>query len=345
MRLFYFLLLIPTISISAPPDCDDSDLLAGTATCTSLTINQNLNLPGSGLAVPLSISVNGNVYIKANIILDGANGGLLTLATQSGVNGGPGGQPGGGIGGTFAEPGQTIPEGGFPGPLDADCGNGGGGGSSQVNDGDPGGFCDTGTQNGVPGTSPQNFPSTLSGGFGGGAGGEKSTAGVYDLGGGGGGGGAIRIEATGTITIDDGVVISAKGGNGGNSVNIGGAGGGGGGGTIHLIAGVAITNQGIFDVSGGQGGKARLVAPHGGNGGNGGNGIIRFEVGSNPPEDFTGRQDFSTGIPTSNRSSLKSDISCGTLAKKNNDQMLFQMALGFMMIVLLRTLSRIRLKA
>lgn len=343
MRLFYFLLFIPALSLAAPPVCDETDLVASSVGCTSLTIDNAINLVGAGGAV-IDIVVNGDVNISANILMDGANGVLMTVDNTAGVNGGPGAFSGGGISGNTAEVGLVPPEGGFQGQQDGPCSSGGGGGASQVTNGNDGLVCTGGTLIGAAGTTASSFPGIISGGNGGGAGGEKNI-GVFDLGGGGGGGGGIRIRAqAGTITIANGVQISAKGGNGGNSVNIGGAGGGGGGGTIHLIGDVAVVNQGILDVTGGSGGIAtRAVTPRGGNGGAGGNGIIRIEDGVNPPQDFSGRQDFSTGGPLgSSRSSLSSDISCGTVAKKNNDSMTFQVMIGFMLVLLARFIFSMR---
>jgi len=147
------------------------------------------------------------------------------------------------------------------------------------------------------------------------------------------------IDAGGTITIANGVTISARGGRGGNSLAAGGGGGGGGGGNIYLLSNVAIVNQGILDVTGGQGGTTRSTPPFGGVGGKGGDGRIRLDV-NGAVTDLTGRQDFSTSIPTSSSSSLKSDISCGTVSKKNENTMLFQMIAGFMLIIIFSRLKK-----
>ena len=233
-----------------------------------------------------------------------------------------------------------IPEDGSAGIVDPSCSSGGGGGgagSAGVN-----GFaCPLGSSTSLGG-SQFAFPFPLTGGHGGGAGGEKAVAAAFDLGSGGGGGGAIYIDAIGTISIADGVRISSRGGRGGNSVNIGGAGGGGGGGNIRFVSASAIINRGIIDVRGGDGGGVRVASPQGGIGGAGGSGVFRTEIGANPPNDLTGLQDFSSGTQTSSTSSLKSDISCGTVAKKNDNTMMFQMMMSFMFILIISQFFSLR---
>ena len=63
------------------------------------------------------------------------------------------------------------------------------------------------------------------------------------------GGGAIAFHADGNITIEDGVFISAKGGDG-RADGIYDHGGGGSGGAIRLI-GKNIFNNGLLSVEGG----------------------------------------------------------------------------------------------
>ena len=345
MRLFYFLMLSPLIVHAAPPACDHTDIVPGAnlTSCTSLIVNSNVDLTGSQGGTISITGITGNVEINADIILDGANGAPL-VGDNDGGHAGPGGlSDGGGMIGNSSQPAGFDPEDGTAGIVDATCSSGGGGGGGVGGNGAIGANC-PGETSTASGGSSYIFPSPLEGGHGGGAGGEKQILGLFHFGSGGGGGGAIEIQAAGTITIADGKKISARGGRGGNSINISGAGGGGGGGNILLVSSTGITNQGIIDVSGGAGG----TTSQGGIGGAGGSGVFRSQVSPSGPTDLTGYQDFSTGLPTTSRSSLKSDISCGTLAKKNESSMLFQIMAGFLIALAisfskrLRTLSRSR---
>lgn len=348
MRLFLFipLLLIPSLSFGQA--CTEATLAvpAASYTCTTLTISAaGLNRAGDASTDAIQVTVTNDVIINGDIILDGQDGTTINGDNIPGGQPGPGGLFGGGISITSTEDGQFPPDGGAQGVVDATCSSGGGGGASYLNNGTNGGFCSDNNVDSVGGITQNVFPTApFAGGFGGGAGGKWNLGGgVFNLGSGGGAGGGLMIDAGGSITIANGVTISARGGRGGNSLGQGGGGGGGGGGNIWLLSNVGITNQGILDVRGGQGGTTRAVIPFGGIGGVGGDGRIRLDV-NGAVTDLTGRQDFSTAIPTSSTSSLKSDISCGTIAKKNDDSMMFQVALGFMMIALLRTLFRYQKK-
>jgi hypothetical protein len=340
MRLFYFLPLLLIPSLSFGQACTEATLAvpAASYSCTTLTISAaGLNRAGDNSTDAIQVTVTNDVIINGDIILDGQDGVTVNGDNVAGGLAGPGGLFGGGISITSTEDGAFPPEGGAQGAVDASCSSGGAGGASYLTNGANGGFCSGGIVDSTGGITPNVFPNApFAGGFGGGAGGKWNLGGgVYNLGSGGGGGGGLMIDAGGTITIANGVTISTRGGRGGNSLGIGGGGGGGGGGNIYLLSNVAIVNQGILDVRGGQGGTTRAAVPFGGVGGNGGDGRIRLDL-NGAVTDLTGRQDFSTAIPTSSTSSLKSDISCGSVAKKNDDSMLFQMIVGFMLVVAMR---------
>ncbi|MFZ2882740.1 MAG: hypothetical protein WA019_06730, partial [Candidatus Moraniibacteriota bacterium] len=111
--------------------------------------------------------------------------------------------------------------------------------------------------------SPVNF------GSGGGAGGRGYNSGYGDGGAGGVGGGAVKLNISGTFTLNSGGYITANGGNGVNySANLGGAGGGGAGGSILIQAGT-ITGSGTILANGGNGGGGASGSGVGG-GGSGG---------------------------------------------------------------------------
>ena len=341
---FFFLSLILVCTSAFAQDCHTTDIpVDGTFTCNgTLFIDTPLirqNPDDITFLNPLDIDAD-SIVISANIILDGAQGSTASTANENGGLAGPGASNGGSVLTSTPTPGGLgDPQDGEEGTDDpAVCASGAGGGGGQFAAGTQGGKCiinSSGTLGSVVGGNGGLIvPPSFIGGYGGGAGGKHASS--FDVGTGGGGGGAIRITANvGTITIANGVRISARGGKGGNSIGIGGAGGGGGGGFVHLISPSTIINNGIFDLRGGDAGLNTSVSfPHGGIGGSGGNGKFILEVaGIQTPG--SGLQDFSTAIPTSSTSSLKSDISCGTVAKKNNDSMMFQMIVGFMLVVLL----------
>ena len=337
---FFFLIISLFHSIPLFADCYTADIDPfGPYDCNSGTLYINSTLQrrnpdiSSNLA-PLTIIAD-NIVIEADIVMNGADGATSFTGTDEGGAHGYGGTPGGSVlSGVPTSGGIEGPEDGKLGTDEpgSECASGAGGGGSFSSPGQPGTVCrisSTISGTALAGAGGSQAPLSFIGGFGGGAGG---TVGSLNSGLGGGGAGAIKIEtrAGGTITIANGVRITARGGRGGNSASIGGAGGGGGGGYI-LLKATTINNQGILDVRGGDGGTSTLVTfPRGGDGGRGGDGIFIIEENS-VQTTGTGIQDFSTGLPTTSRSSLKSDISCGTLAKKNENTMLFQIMAGFLL--------------
>ena len=338
MRLFYFLpLLVLTVESARAADCYN----LSTPSCDNLYINSAIDLTGaSGAAI--EITVSGNVIINADITLNGQNGTHLTTDNTDGVLGGPGASGGGGIFSADGEAGDgfTSSDGGA-GLNNGVCNPGGGGGGGVNSPGAAGSKCNPSDSEGIAGTT-FSFPSPFSGAFGGGGGGAYLVSPlVYDLGGGGGGGGGLHIQANGTITIKNGVKISARGGNGGNATNLGGAGGGGAGGVIWLEANGEIKNAGIFDVRGGAGGRnTKASAPRGGNGGKGGDGLYRLES-NGTVISGSGLKNFGSD------SKLTSDISCGTIAAaKENKNLTLQLMMGFMLSMIfglgIKTLSRFR---
>ena len=92
----------------------------------------------------------------------------------------------------------------------------------------------------------------------------------FSGGSGGAGGGALKISATGTITIASGATVQANGGDGGGSQNVGASGGGGAGsgGAIWLAA-PTIDNQGSVSAGGGVNNYANGAGPNDGVGGDG----------------------------------------------------------------------------
>lgn len=358
MRLFYFLILLLTPALSFGQACTratlavadtngDGDGNPNTYSCTTLTISTALNRTPDGSASPIIVTVSGNVVISANISVNGGDGFTITADGVAGPNGGPGAvSAGGGVSGTEGQPSFSgNVEDGIAPPRNGGCNEGGGGGGGFSAAGDPGKDC--ANVDSVSGTGGADwgsvFPLTR-GGFGGAAGGAYDN-GAYSVGSGGGGGGAIHIISTGgTITINSGVTIAARGGRGGNSTNIGGGGfggggGGGSGGVILLDGALGVTLNGILDVRGG----ARGTSPGGGHGGAGKSGVYR--VVANGSTVLEGTEVTTPTVTSSPITKFKSDISCGTIAKKNeNQQMMFQMMVGFAMIALLKILFRFRVK-
>ena len=152
--------------------------------------------------------------------------------------------------------------------------HGGGGSDSGVYAGHPGqnGMLAGAGGGGSIGTAVNDLAvtqNTLYPGSGGGAGGSPGLPAATG-GGGGGGGGAIRLAASGTLTVDGSIL--ANGGPGGNGFA---GGGGGSGGLIELAApSVDIAAAAGITTWGGVGGTA--TASQGGMGGNGGLGRIRI---------------------------------------------------------------------
>lgn len=351
MRLFFllFIQLFPIYGFAQDCRTSSGDIPGpGTYNCLNLYIDSPISF-GTDPS-PVVINVTGNVEITANVTLDGSPGANISAAGTSGGNGGPGAGRGGGIDGFGApEPGEDP----FPGsgtangkaaPNSFTCGNGGGGGGFFTA-GSAGSTC-SGSSTAVGaagGTVPAlefDFGGNFRGGYGGGAGG---TAPANEVGSGGGGGGALRIDATGDVTIASGVTISSRGGNGGNALTDGGGGGAGSGGALWIqsSAGV-ITNLGTIDLRGGTGGRNNVT---GGHGGNGGDGVYQFEdlngttngSGLVLPSSSTG------GSSGGSSSKLSSDISCGTISKSSDHKnSFFMMFLGFGFISLISSLIRLK---
>lgn len=318
----FFLLFLSMNAFAA--DCVNS-IPPTPAFCDNLYINTPLNLSAS--AGPIVVTVDGIVEIRANITVSGLDGSTISVSGTPGGSGGPGAGIGGGLDGLSSpEDGQdgTTANGKTP-PSDLVCGNGGGGGG-LFSAGDNGGVCATSTSTfgaggGVAPGTEFDFGANFRGGYGGAAGGIAAAV----VGSGGGGGGAIHIIADGNVTIFPGVTIFARGGKGGNSTSVDGAGGGGSGGAIWIESTFGeIINYGTLNLVGGDGGTNPTTS---GDGGRGGDGVYQFN-------DINGLTTGSglvppTIFPTSNSSSLKSDISCGSIAKKNDNSMMFQMFSGF----------------
>lgn len=344
MGLLFFLFL----SMGAfAADCIDA-IPPTPAACDNLYINNPINL--SAAAGPIEVTVTGVVEIKANVSFNGSDGATLPAASAGtpGGSGGPGASRGGGLDGLSSPEngednalGNNIANGKTP-PADGTCANGGGGGG-LFSAGTAGGVCATSgaTQGDGGAAAPANefdFGGNFRGGYGGGAGGITAAV----LGSGGGGGGALHIIATGNVVIHQGVTISAVGGKGGNATTVDGAGGGGSGGALWIQSSAGtITNYGTLNLVGGAGGTNSTTT---GDGGKGGDGAYKFE-------DINGTTSGSGLVPPSifptqtTSPSLKSDISCGTLAKKNEQNNLaLQMSLGFLMAMILRILSRYQKK-
>lgn len=344
MRLFLFLSLLSLPALSFGQACThatlnapDGDASPNTYSCTTLNITGAVTKTPDGSLSPIIVTVSGDVTISANITVNGGNGFTVTNDGDDGPFGGPGvPTKGGGIDGLEGEWlfGAPNPENGLSSPGVV-CNDGGGGAGGFDTPGDTGVDCSGNPSTFSFGGSDwgSTFPLTR-GGFSGAAGGAYSN-GAFSVGSGGGGGGAIHIISTGgSIVVNSNAKISARGGNGGNALNIGGGGfggggGGGSGGVILLDAAVGVTLNGVLDVTGGQGGSS----PGGGNGGNGKNGVYRVVVnGVTTIEDTI----VTTPVVTnSSISKLKSDISCGTVAKKNENQnlnLMFQMMVGFFLV-------------
>jgi hypothetical protein len=339
MRLFYFLFCLSFPAVGFSQACTSADIPAagGTLNCTTLTIDIPVHFTPNDSASALEITVSGDVMINADIDISGVDGANITADNIAGAIGGPGASEGGGIFIVDAGSGSDLSssDGGGAGANNGagNCNNGGGGGGGVTTIGTDGTLCPFGGVAGVGGVA-SGFPSPFRGGYGGGAGGaDPVVASVFDAGAGGGGGGGLHISATGTITIKNGVHISARGGKGGNTFLLGGAGGGGSGGVIWLESGVAINNKGIIDVRGGAGGiNTKSGTPRGGVGGAGGDGLFRSQIGASVTDD-TGLSNFSSSV-----SGLKSSISCGTVDKKEN---LPQAVMGFALALLLGTIIKI----
>jgi hypothetical protein len=343
MRLFYFLLILILPTLSWAQNCTEATITGpGTFNCSTLTISSDLNIVTAASETPiLKINVTGDVIIKANITLNGNNG-ASDFTNGSRTFGGPGAGDGGGANFGATENATnpdgfggrtTLPPDGETFAQESPCGSGGGGGAFALAGGS-GAKCATSSlpNNGGDAVTSE-FDFTLAafrGGFGGGAGayGDALLTGA-----GGGGGGALHIDAGGTITVNSGATISARGGSGGANTSNGGGGGGGSGGAIWLVSANALTMNGAIDVRGGSGGMSSLGA-HGGNGSNG-----RFRLES--PGKVTEGSGF-TNFGSSGSKSFNSSISCATIAEiDKNKNNFFQVLTGFSMAFIFGFLFKI----
>ena len=347
MRLFLFLLFFSPALLAqidtgngAIANCTDADIVnGGDIQCGDLTITAGFPGFNPGAAA-VDIRVQGNVTISGNLNLDGGAGPSdIGIATAFGAAG-PGASDGGDA--NFGTPlSATGASGGGAGNADVGCGSGGGGGGFATAALSAGTLCGA-AAGGTLGPIFNNiFVQAFRGGFGGGCGGYGPTG---TTGTGGGGGGAIRIRAGGDILIS--ADITANGGDGGDNATDGGGGGGGSGGLIWIQALGSITNNGNMSADGGAGGTSAA----GGSGGTGGRGAVKLE-------DLDGVIDGVGTLPsyaittlvsplTSSTSTLKSDISCGSIASKKDSKsnsLIMQVMLGFALAMVISIIGR-RLK-
>ncbi|MBF0350517.1 MAG: hypothetical protein HQM11_05770 [SAR324 cluster bacterium] len=177
---------------------------------------------------PIQILVQQDVTIAGTIRLNGSDGSSLINGIALAGRGGPGGFNGGdGITGINN---RVAGKNGF-GP------GAGAGGIAPVSQGDG----DMGKEGKLSPlfTAPNHQP--LTGGSGGGG---ATYAANQEAGGGGGGGGALLIAASGSITLTDTGLITAKGGTGGNGMK---KGGNGSNGMVRLVANTISGNGKIDD--------------------------------------------------------------------------------------------------
>lgn len=335
MRLFFCLSLLFIPSLSFGQSCTENTLLGpgNNFNCTTLTISSTgLNRSADGTGTPIIVTVTGDVFINGNVSVNGGDGFTIVDISDLPSQGGPGASRGGGISGNEGEPGgpnfPPDPEEGLSSLRSNSCENGGSGAGGFNTSGGSG--LDCADAPAVTGGSAWGIFPLTRGGYGGGAGGSYDVASAFNFGSGGGGGGAIHIISTGgKITIASGVTISARGGNGGDVNSPGGAGGGGSGGVVLLDGALGVFNSGIIDVRGGRGG---INSGTGGQGGAGGSGVYRIVNAGVTTE--------GTGITTSFSPKLKSDISCGTIAQKKDDNNLFlQVIAGFGIVFMIGLLN------
>ncbi|MBT9560415.1 MAG: hypothetical protein IV100_30600 [Myxococcales bacterium] len=198
-------------------------------------------------------------------------------AYLSSAPGEPGYGPGGGFGGPEANPLHNAAPGNAPG----------GGGGSFITSGQKGQDGVTQCKTLVGGKAGPvvggNTPQGGSGGGGGGMARNGACAAACPLGctawggDGGAGGGVIKLQASGTVTVNG--VVSARGGNGaagGGAVCFAG-GGGGSGGSVVITAPTVTTPSAKSNhliVNGGDGGAASTQCPTAGAGGAGGAGLL-----------------------------------------------------------------------
>lgn len=353
MRPFLFLLLLMPMA-SFAVDCTEADLLNFPTTpipnpCDNLYVDADVTIDKNG-ALPdpaVVINVTGEVIINADINLDGDAGANIAAGVDpaTGAVGGPGAGNGGGRnfapqngddGAVFPAPASTS-NGNAPNNATNVCGNGGSGGG-LFTAGSDGSQCTGGSATLATGgtTYSAAVDSTLfnlvnfRGGYGGGAG-DQSFDNTDESSSGGGGGGGLYINAGENITINTGATISARGGAGGPGLIDAGGGGGGSGGAIWLQSTGTITNYGTINVSGGVGGTSILN----GTGGAGGNGVYRLESSTGT---ITGSgvllPSAPPAAPGAAAQNYTSDISCGTIAAKNEKENLAQMFIAFGLVAI-----------
>jgi hypothetical protein len=355
MRLSFFILLFSFNALAQIDTGNGSDgactevtpalLAGGTLNCATLIISASPAFNPNASA--LIIKVQGLVSINAALDLsggDGINSSSISGVLTPGGSGGPGAGDGGGtdgVGSLDSGSDASVASGDAADLIDVDCGDGGGGAGFIVA-GTAGTPCPLGPS--LPGnggaivpTSEFSLSGPFRGGYGGGAGADS---GDPVLGPGGGGGGGIHILAGGDVTITALGSIIAVGGDGGAgtdgaALTDSGGGGGGSGGAIWIQTLGQINHAGNMNADGGTGG----VAPAGGTGGNGGRGLIRLEdldgviSGGGTLPGYTTVDSVIADVIGS--SSLKSDISCGTIkpAGDEDHSHFFQLIMGFLLVM------------
>lgn len=364
MRTFFLLLLLSQHAFALDTGdgsfgvCDDITLTSPTVNndniynCTDINIGAIDASTFSHTNAPVILKATGTVNI-GNIDFQGQPGAIL---------GGAGG-PGAGAGGDFlgsASNGFPIGQGGQPPLAAAGCGTGdsegsGGAGGNLVIQGDPGfdGILLTGTggslaSGGLPG--PTTISININNLTVAGAGGASGEAGCVapttpqSAGAGGGGGGAIQIIAGADVNITG--TITVRGGDGEDIGTIGGGGGGGSGGIIIIQSEAQIILAGSLNADFGEGGTNLTLPVDEGDGGNGAPGmIILQDLDGVVPGVISPTPTVTpvNGSPSISRSSLSSDISCGTIASKNeNKNLFFQMVIGFGFVLMISEVFRVQ---
>ncbi len=337
MRIFLLFSLLISAQVFGQADpgdgttgpCTGATITSGLAVynCTTLTISAGTyNFPPSPAPV-VRVKVQGAVTIASGVVLNlsGEDGVADATENQAGALGGAGADDGGG---NIAGPTDPAAGGATQGGSSISCGGGGGGGGF-TDVGDNGSLC-VGSAGGTGGAT-HDISVLFRGGFGGAPGGLGEFFNPFETGTGGGGGGAIWISAGGDITMNGSIDVS--GGKGGPGISDSGGGGGGSGGAIRIQSLGSITNNAIFNFAGGTGGAGD--AP-GARGGDGSVGVYEFEDADNV---IQGVGTGAIGNGADSSETFHSSISCGAVKMKDDQDLLFQMAFGFGLIVLI---SRIR---
>lgn len=368
MRFFFFLLILSDpafaqidVGTNTISDCTNVTFATPSPTfdniyeCRNVTITSPFETADlSDPSLPLNIKATGSVSIDA---IDFQ--GLAAVGNFGGTGG-----PGAGAGGDFLVSGNNglpLTHGGntpagtsfCAAPGDTAEGPGGGGGSLEVT-GQNGFIGGAPTATGVLGPAGlagslitfdiNNFIFAGSGGGSGEVGCLNNAPTGNNPGSGGGGGGGIFIRAAGSVTITGD--INVFGGDGGNTANIDGGGGGGSGGIIVIqsLADIILTGANLnADI--GNGGTNSTASTIQGDGGDGAPGLIILEDidGNITGGTFTPTPTVNPvgGTPATGSSSLKSDISCGSIAKASDDQNLtMQMMMGFVLTLMLGLITK-----